>query len=103
MTAFLRILLLATALLSGGVLQVAAAMGVDACCAGEAEEAQENDASCPDCPPGLACACCPTRGAVRSARLELVPEGRPGVLVALATAEPSLGASVTDIFHPPRA
>jgi hypothetical protein len=100
MTSLFRMLLVATALLSSGALQAAAALGDDACCAGEAEE---KDASCPDCPPGLACACCPIRGAVQAAVLEVAPATSPGVAIAVATAEPSLGASVTDIFHPPRA
>jgi hypothetical protein len=64
MTSLFRMVLVVTALLTSGALQVAAAMGDDACCAGEAKE---KDASCPDCPPGLACACCATRGAVQDA------------------------------------
>lgn len=100
MTSLFRMLLVATALLSSGALQVAAAMGDDACCAGETEE---KDASCPDCPPGLACACCPVRGAVPAAVLEVAPATSPGVAIAVATAEPNLGAPATDIFHPPRA
>jgi hypothetical protein len=100
MISLFRMLLVATALLSSGALQVAAAMGDDACCAGETEE---KDASCPACPPGLACACCPIRGAVHAAVLDVAPAPSPGVAIAAVTAEPSLGASVTDIFHPPRA
>jgi hypothetical protein len=100
MTSLFRMLLIATALLSSGALQVVAAMGDDACCAGEKGE---RDASCPDCPSGLACACCPIRGAVQSAVLEVAPATSPGVAIAVAAAEPSVGASVTDIFHPPRA
>jgi hypothetical protein len=93
-------LLVASALLSSGALQVAAAMGDGACCAGETEE---KDAPCPDCPPGLACACCPMRGAVHATALEVAPAPSRGVAIAVVTSEPSLGASVTDIFHPPRA
>ena len=100
MTAFFRILLVAMALLNSGALQVVAAMGDDACCAGETEE---KDASCPDCPPGLACACCPIRGAVQTAALEIAPASSPGVAIAVVAAEPNLGAAVTDIFQPPRA
>jgi hypothetical protein len=100
MTALFRILLVAMALLNSGALQVVAAMGEDACCAGETEE---KDASCPDCPPGLACACCPIRGALQTAALEIVPASSPGVAIAVVAAEPNLGAAVTDIFQPPRA
>lgn len=100
MTSVLRTLLLATALLSSGVLQVAAATGDDACCAGEAGE---QDASCPGCPPGLACACYPVRGAVQATAHEVAPPASTGLALAVATAEPCLGPPVTDIFHPPRA
>ncbi len=100
MTPLVRMFLVATALLSSGALQVAAPFGADACCAGETEE---KGAPCPDCPPGLACTCCPIRGAVQAAVLEVAAAPSPGVVIAVAAAEPSLGASVTDIFHPPRA
>lgn len=100
MTAFLRILLVASALLSSGALQVAAAMAEDACCAGETEG---KDAPCPDCPPGLACGCCPVRGAVQVALAVVAPAASPGVAIAVVKAAPNLDASVTDIFHPPRA
>ena len=100
MTSLFRMLLVATALLNSGALQVAAAMGDDACCAGETEE---KDASCPDCPPGLVCACCPVRGAVQAATFVVAPASSPGVSIPVAASEPHLGASVTDIFHPPRA
>ena len=100
MTSLFRMLLVATSLLSSGALQVASAMGDDACCAGETEE---KDASCPDCPPGLVCACCPIRGTVQAATFVVAPASSPGASIALAPSEPSLGASVTDIFHPPRA
>jgi hypothetical protein len=43
------------------------------------------------------------RGAVQGVVLEVAPATSPGVAIAVATTEPSLGASVTDIFHPPRA
>ncbi|HET6948788.1 MAG TPA: hypothetical protein VFI47_00330 [Acidimicrobiales bacterium] len=95
-------LLVATALLSSGALQLAGAAGDDACCAeGRGEEGK--DASCPDCPPGLACACCPIRGAVQTAVLDVAPAPSPGAAIAVTIAEPSRRASVTDIFHPPRA
>jgi hypothetical protein len=97
-----RALLVATALLSSGALQVAATMGEDACCAGDARE-EGQDASCPDCPPGLACGCCPLRGAVEAAAVEVAPAPSRGVAIAVVATEPSLGMSATDIFHPPRA
>lgn len=100
MTSLLRMLLVVTALLSSGVLQVAAAMGDDACCAGETEG---KGASCPECPPGLACACCPSRGAVEVAALVVAPAAPAGIAIVAAATEPSLGSAVTDIFHPPRA
>jgi hypothetical protein len=99
MPRLLRILLIATALLSGGALQVAAAMGADACCAEEAGGGGEET----PCPPGLACACCPIRGAVQFAAADVAPAPSRRVAVAVAAAEPTLGGSVTDIFHPPRA
>jgi hypothetical protein len=100
MASFLRVLLVATALLSSGVLQVAAAMGDDACCA---EEAGGGDASGPDCSPGVACACCPTRGAIEVHPVVAAPAPPIGAAPLAHAPEPSLGASVTDIFHPPRA
>jgi hypothetical protein len=100
MPALARMLLVAIALLSSGALQVAAAIGDEPCCAGEAED---KDAPCPDCPPGLACACCPGGGAVQPATLEVAPATSPGIAIAVTVPQPSLGASETDIFHPPRA
>jgi hypothetical protein len=100
MKSLLRMLLVATALLTSGALQVAAAVEDDGCCTGETEE---RGAPCPDCPPGLACACCQIRGAVPAAALEVAPAASPGVAMAVAAAEPSVGAPATDIFHPPRA
>jgi hypothetical protein len=98
MTSFLRTLLVLTALLTSGVAQVAAAMGDDACCA------EEKDAPCPDCPPGLACSCCcPVRGAVQAEAPEIVPATTRGLAVSVSVTEPTLVASATDIFHPPRA
>jgi hypothetical protein len=99
MVPLLRILLVAAALLSSGALQVAAAIGDDACCA---QEAQEEHPSCPDCPPGVACACCPMRAAVQAAP-ELKPRTPAGVALAVVAAEPAGAAPATDIFHPPRA
>jgi hypothetical protein len=98
MTSLLRILLLASALLSGGALQVAAAMGADTCC----EETEAGGEETP-CSPGLACACCPIRAAVQFAVADVAPATSPGVAVAVAAVEPTLGGPVTDIFHPPRA
>lgn len=102
MAAFFRMLLVLTALASSGAVQVAASLGDDLCCAGE-RGTEEEDAPCPDCPPGLACACCPIRGAVQAEAPEVAPAASAGVAIAVAAVEPSLGASVTDIFHPPRA
>lgn len=99
MTRLLRALLLATALLSSGVVQVAAA-AEDACCA---EEGGGSDASCPDCPLGVACACCAVRGVVHAGLPGVAPATAPGVAVPVLADEPSLGARGTDIFHPPRA
>jgi len=97
MPSLVRSLLVAAALLSSGVLQVAAALGEDACCA------EERNASCPDCPIGNACTCCPFRGAVQVAAPELAPVDSPTATVLTDSAEPSPRTSVTDIFHPPRA
>lgn len=94
----LRMLLVATALLTTGALQVAAASGEDACCEGETDA---GEVPCPDCPPGLACGCCPLR-AVEAPPLGTAPARPPGVAIAVVAVEPSLGASVTDVFHPPR-
>jgi hypothetical protein len=100
MTAFLRMSLVAAALLSSGALQVAVAMGDDGCCAGEAEQ---NESSCPDCPPGLACGCCPLRGAVPACAVDVAPAASPGLAISVAAAEPTFGGAAPDIFHPPRA
>ncbi|HSN91001.1 MAG TPA: hypothetical protein VLS93_07210 [Anaeromyxobacteraceae bacterium] len=99
MTSLLRMFLVASALLSSGAVQVAAAVGDDPCCPGEVEE---DDAPCPDCPPGLACGCCPARGVVQASALDVAPAASPGLAIAVASAEPASGGSVTDIFHPPR-
>jgi hypothetical protein len=96
MTSSFRMLLIATALLMSGAVQAAAAIGEDACCA-------EEKGSRPECPAGIACACCPIRGAVKTAAPEVGPSSSPGVAISVAAAEPSLGGSATDIFHPPRA
>lgn len=101
MPVLLRTLLVVTALLSSGALQVAAAAGDDACC--PEERGEEENAPCPDCPPGLACACCPLRGAVHAAVLDVAPPSSQGAAIAVTSAAPSLRAAVTDIFHPPRA
>jgi len=97
MQSYLRMLLVAAALLSSGVLQAAAIVGGDACCE------QEKGATWPDCPLGVACSCCPFRGAVQVSAPATPPASSPGKSVAMAFAEPSLRASVADIFHPPRA
>ena len=97
MTSFVRMLLVATALLSSGVLQAAAAFGEDACCA------DEGGSTCPNLPPGVACACCPHQGAERVATPEIAPAASPGSAVAVASPEPTIRAATADIFHPPRA
>lgn len=99
MAPLLRMLLVAAALLSGGVLQLASAMGEDGCCAGESSD---QDRPCTECPPGLACACCPLRGAVAVAPV-VAPPAPSGRAVSVPCAEPLAGPAVTDIFHPPRA
>jgi hypothetical protein len=90
------------ALLSSGAPQLAATAGGDACCPEERGE-EEKGAPCPDCPPGLPCACYPIRGAVLAEVHDVAPAQSPGAAIAVTSAEPSLRASVTDIFHPPRA
>lgn len=100
MTALLRALLVASALVSTGVVQLSATLGEDVCCAGQADE---REGSCPDCPPGLACACCPIRGAVEAAVLDVAPAPSRGVAIAVVAREPALVATASDIFHPPRA
>jgi hypothetical protein len=40
---------------------------------------------------------------VQAAPAVVAPAASPGVAIAVVEAAPSLGASVTDIFHPPRA
>ncbi len=97
MPSFFRMILVAVALLTSGAPQALLALGDDGCCA------EERDVPCPDCPPGLACACCPMRGAVSAAALDVVPAASRGVAVRVATAEPVLRASASDIFQPPRA
>jgi hypothetical protein len=97
MPSIVRSLLVAAVLLSSGVLQVAAALGEDTCCA------EERNAPCHDCPIGNACTCCPFRGAVQVAAPELAPVASPIATVVTVSAEPSPRASVADIFHPPRA
>jgi hypothetical protein len=97
MPSLVRSLLVAAALLSSGVLEVAAGVGEDACCAGE------RSAPCPECPLGVACACCPVRGAVQVAAPELAPVASATATVVTVSAEPNPRMSVADIFHPPRA
>lgn len=101
MPALFRTVLVVVALLTSGAPQLAATAGDDACC--PEERGEEKDAHCPDCPPGLACACCPSRGAVQAAVHDVTPAPSPGAAIAVTCAEPILRASVTDIFHPPRA
>jgi hypothetical protein len=96
MTLFLRTLVVATALLTSGAPRLAAALGEDACCT------DEQGVPCPECPPGVACACCPIRGALQASTPEVAPARSRGIAIAVAAAEPSLVASGTDIFHPPR-
>lgn len=97
MPSFIRMLLVATALLTSGVLQVAAAKGEDACCT------HDEGGSSRDCPPGLACSCCPARGAIHVVAPEVAPAATPGLAVPVSVLEPTLVASAADIFHPPRA
>ncbi|HYD40213.1 MAG TPA: hypothetical protein VEB43_05245 [Anaeromyxobacter sp.] len=97
MLALLRAALVALALLTSGVFELAAALEDASCC----EEAGEQEAPRPDCTAGVLCACCPAAA---------LPGARPGSSGAASTAsgpralvaEPTLAASVTDIFHPPR-
>ena len=96
MRTFFRLLLLLGALSTSGVLQVASAMGDDACC-------PEEGRSVPDCPPGASCACCPARTSLPLVAVDVRPcesEGRP--LAAIAH-EPVVPADHSDIFRPPRA
>jgi hypothetical protein len=97
MPSLVRSLLVAAALCSSGVLQVAAAIGEDSCCA------EERGTSCPDCPLGLVCSCCPFRGAVQVAVSVPAPVASPAATVITASAEPNPRTPVADIFHPPRA
>ncbi len=99
MTSYLRILLVAAALLSSGALEVASAIGESACCEGETSG---EHGPCTDCPPGLACACCPIRAAIESVPV-VAPPAPSGVALAVTASEPVVGPPVTDIFHPPRA
>lgn len=92
----LRTLMLAAALVSSGALQVAAAMGEDPCCV------EESESPIPDCPPGVACACCPTRGAVRPLLPDVAPARSPGFALAVVAPEPTAIAPAADIFQPPR-
>jgi len=89
MSALFRSLVVAVTLLSSGVLQVAAAVGEDACCA------EERNAPCPDCPLGIACSSCPFRGAVQVAAPEFAPAASPIATVVTASAEPRPRTSVT--------
>lgn len=97
MKPFLRMVVAALALLTSGTLQLASALGDAPCC-----EEERGDADA-DCPPGMACACCPIRGAVEIAALGVAPAASPGVAVPLVAVEPNPGAAVSDIFQPPRA
>lgn len=106
MASLLRILLVAFALLTSGAVQFAAAAGNDPCCAeagGAGDEHHGSDAPCDDCPPGLACACCPSRGAVEGAAVVIAPPQPSGVAVHLVVAEPEAGPPPGGVFQPPRA
>lgn len=96
MPSFFRMVLVAAALLSSGVLQVAASLGEDDCCA------EQKGSGCPELPPGLACGCCPHQGTIASAAPEVAPLAARVGTVALVAAEPSARSTVADIFHPPR-
>jgi hypothetical protein len=93
-----RAFLLAGALLSSGALQVTAAVGEDGCCP------EDESVPCPDVPLGVACACacCPSSCAVQGSPPDVAPAASPAVAVAIVIAEPSLDASVAEIFQPPR-
>jgi hypothetical protein len=95
-TSLLRALLVASALLSSGALQVAAAIGEDACCAGEER------APCQECPTGIACPCC-ARCVIHAVSPDVAPARSPGVAITVSAAAPILHASVFEIFQPPRA
>ena len=97
MSSFARMVLLATALLSSGVLQVAASLGEDDCCA------KDDGSGCPELPPGMFCGCCPHQGAVVAAAPEVAPVAVPVGRVAITLEAPSARSTVADIFHPPRA
>jgi len=103
MGSLLRMFLVSVALLSGGVAQVATSLGDDACCTDEAGEQEEQGEPCPDCPPGLACGCCPARGVTRAEAPTVPPASSRGVAVTTAAREPDALAAAGDIFHPPRA
>jgi hypothetical protein len=88
-------LLVAIALLTSGVVPLAASAGEDACCASE-------DGREVDCPPGADCECCTVRAARTSAAQDLVPPHRLAVAVVTSLAEPAGGPSLAGVFHPPR-
>jgi hypothetical protein len=101
MKPFLRLLLVSTALLASGALQVAAAAGEDACCA-EERNPEEPGVPCPDCPPGLACGCCPVRGVQQPTAPVVAPAAAAGAVALAVVREPSGAGAADDIFHPPR-
>ena len=88
--------LLAGALLSSGVPQAAATIGEDGCCP------EDESVPCPDVPLGVACACCPSSSAVHGSGPDVARAASPVVAVAIVIPEPSLDASVAEIFQPPR-
>lgn len=89
-----RMLLVAIALLTSGVVPLAASAGEDACCTENGREV--------DCPPGADCECCTVRAARTSAPQDLVPPHRLAVAVVTSQAEPAGGPSLAGVFHPPR-
>lgn len=98
MSLLARTLLVAFALLTSGVIQVAAAASEEACCADH--EAPADD---PCCPEGLACACCAVRVTLRAAPALEAPTVSPGAALSVLAAEPVLGPPPAGIFQPPRA
>ena len=100
-----RVLALALALSTGGVVQAACAVaGVHVTCADEAPGEDEGAGACTDC--HLACTtclCCPGRVALGAVRLELRPLARVREPVVAVAQVPVVGPRGSDIFRPPRA
>jgi hypothetical protein len=97
MLALFRASLVALSLLTSGVFEVVAAMEESSCC----DASGEQDAP-PDCTAGVLCACCPAAAIPAASHGSSSPASIASGPRALVP-EPTLAASVTDIFHPPRA